>query len=77
MVRQRVELAVPRLPAGAGELDVAGAEGGEDLAELVIAALGFDPEDLVTLFNEPALPVTRWGTLKIDWNTMMTAMPGP
>jgi len=45
-------------------------------ADLVIAALGFDPEDLVTLFDEPALPVTRWGTVKIDWETMMTAMPG-
>ncbi len=45
-------------------------------ADLVIAALGFDPEDLVTMFDEPALPVTRWGTLKIDWETMMTELPG-
>jgi glutamate synthase (NADPH/NADH) small chain len=44
--------------------------------DLVIAALGFDPEDLVTLFAEPALPVSRWGTLKIDWDTMMTELPG-
>jgi glutamate synthase (NADPH/NADH) small chain len=44
--------------------------------DLVIAALGFDPEDLVSLFGEPELPVSRWGTLKIDWDTMMTAMPG-
>ena len=42
----------------------------------VIAALGFDPEDLVTLFDEPELPVSRWGTVKIDWRTMMTALPG-
>ncbi|HRY23369.1 MAG: NAD(P)-dependent oxidoreductase [Geminicoccaceae bacterium] len=45
-------------------------------ADLVIAALGFDPEDLVTLFDEPELPVSRWGTVKIDWRTMMTALPG-
>jgi glutamate synthase (NADPH/NADH) small chain len=45
-------------------------------ADLVIAALGFDPEDLVAMFDEPALPVSRWGTLKIDWDTMMTALPG-
>jgi glutamate synthase (NADPH/NADH) small chain len=44
--------------------------------DLVIAALGFDPEDLVTLFDEPTLPVSRWGTLKIDWDTMMTELPG-
>jgi glutamate synthase (NADPH/NADH) small chain len=45
-------------------------------AELVITALGFDPEDLPTLFDEPSLPVTRWGTVKVDWKTMMTAMDG-
>lgn len=48
----------------------------EQPADLVIAALGFDPEDLVTLFDEPELPVSRWGTVRIDWSTMMTAMPG-
>jgi glutamate synthase (NADPH) small chain len=45
-------------------------------ADLVIKALGFDPEDLPTLFGQPELPVTRWGTLKVDWRTMMTPMPG-
>jgi glutamate synthase (NADPH/NADH) small chain len=45
-------------------------------ADLVIMALGFDPEDLPAMFNEPALTVTRWGTLKIDYRTMMTSLPG-
>jgi glutamate synthase (NADPH/NADH) small chain len=45
-------------------------------AELVVMALGFDPEDLPTAFGEPGLPVTRWGTLKVDHRTMMTALPG-
>ncbi|HEX6141483.1 MAG TPA: NAD(P)-dependent oxidoreductase [Geminicoccaceae bacterium] len=45
-------------------------------ADLVIKALGFDPEDLPGLFGEPALPVTRWGTMRVDWTTMMTRMPG-
>jgi glutamate synthase (NADPH/NADH) small chain len=45
-------------------------------AELVIKALGFDPEDLPALFDEPSLPVTRWGTVRVDWGTMMTAMDG-
>jgi glutamate synthase (NADPH/NADH) small chain len=45
-------------------------------ADLVVMALGFDPEDLPKAFNEPELPVTRWGTLKVDHRTMMTALPG-
>ncbi|MBS3960816.1 MAG: NAD(P)-dependent oxidoreductase [Sandarakinorhabdus sp.] len=45
-------------------------------ADLVIKALGFDPEDLPAAFGEPALAVTRWGTLKVDQRTMMTAVPG-
>ncbi|MFM7778039.1 MAG: FAD-dependent oxidoreductase, partial [Alphaproteobacteria bacterium] len=45
-------------------------------ADLVIKALGFDPEDLPMMFEEPALDVTRWGTLKVDHRSMMTALPG-
>ncbi len=44
--------------------------------DLAILALGFDPENLPTLFNQPNLPVTRWGTVKIDHKTKMTAMQG-
>ena len=35
-------------------------------ADLVIKALGFDAEDLRTLFRAPDLSVTRWGTAKVD-----------
>ena len=45
-------------------------------ADLLIKALGFDPEDLPTLFGEPTLKTTRWGTLLIDWGTMMTSLDG-
>ena len=45
-------------------------------ADLLIKALGFDPEDLPALFGEPALETTRWGTLLIDWRTMMTSLDG-
>ena len=45
-------------------------------ADLVIKALGFDPEDLPTAFGAPDLPVTRWGTLRIDHKTMMTGLDG-
>jgi glutamate synthase (NADPH/NADH) small chain len=45
-------------------------------ADLVVKALGFDPEDLPAAFAEPALAVTRWGTLKIDHRSFMTSLPG-
>ncbi len=45
-------------------------------ADLVIKALGFDPEDLPALFGAPELKVTRWGTVRIDYRTMMTAIDG-
>jgi glutamate synthase (NADPH/NADH) small chain len=45
-------------------------------ADIAIKALGFDPEDLPGLFGQPELQVTRWGTVKIDWDTMMTPMAG-
>ena len=44
--------------------------------DLAIKALGFDPEDLPAMFDEPALKVTRWGTLKVNHRTMMTELPG-
>ena len=39
-------------------------------------ALGFEPEALPTLWNQPDLEVTRWGTIKADFRTHETAMPG-
>jgi glutamate synthase (NADPH/NADH) small chain len=45
-------------------------------ADLVIKALGFDPEDLPHLFGAPDLGVTRWGTLRVDHRTMQTSLDG-
>jgi glutamate synthase (NADPH/NADH) small chain len=45
-------------------------------AELAIMALGFDPENLPTLFGAPHLETTRWGTLKTDERTQKTSLPG-
>ncbi|WP_425044839.1 NAD(P)-dependent oxidoreductase [Primorskyibacter sp. S87] len=45
-------------------------------ADLVIKALGFEPEDLPTLFGQPDLPVTRWGTVKAEFTTGATEMDG-
>tara|TARA_B110000008_G_scaffold266930_1_gene293588 strand:+ start:19 stop:1458 length:1440 start_codon:yes stop_codon:yes gene_type:complete len=45
-------------------------------ADLVIKALGFDPENLPQLFNSENLQVTKWGTIKTDFDTMETNLPG-
>jgi len=45
-------------------------------ADLVIKALGFEPEDQPALFGAPELEVTRWGTLKVDDKTAMTSIDG-
>ncbi len=45
-------------------------------ADLVLKALGFDPEDLPAALAAPDLGVTRWGTLDIDSRSMMTSLDG-
>ncbi|PCH72738.1 MAG: dihydropyrimidine dehydrogenase [Rhodobacteraceae bacterium] len=45
-------------------------------ADLVIKALGFEPEDLPTMWNQPELPVTGWGTIRAEHNSGATEMPG-
>ena len=45
-------------------------------SDLVIEALGFDPENIPMMFNEPDLQVTRSGTIKIDFNNMMSEIDG-
>jgi len=45
-------------------------------ADMVIKALGFDPENLPKLFRSEDLQVTKWGTLKTDFDTMETNLQG-
>ena len=45
-------------------------------ADMVIKALGFDPEDLPYLFDAKDLQVTKWGTIKTDFDTMETNLNG-
>nr|WP_205911977.1 NAD(P)-dependent oxidoreductase [Rhodobacter sp. SGA-6-6] len=45
-------------------------------ADLVVQALGFEPEDLPTLWGQPELKVTRWGTIKADFRSHATSLPG-
>ena len=53
-------------------------EGSEEVlnADLVIEALGFEPEEIPKLFNEPDLQVTKWGTIKADLKTLKTNIKG-
>ena len=45
-------------------------------ADMVIKALGFEPENLPKLFGSDNLQVTRWGTLKTEFDTMETNLQG-
>ena len=45
-------------------------------ADMVIKALGFDPEVLPKLFNEEKLQLTKRGTIETDFDTMETNIPG-
>jgi glutamate synthase (NADPH/NADH) small chain len=66
------------LPDASGRQSVDPMEGSHFTvpADLVIKALGFDPEDLPAAFGNPALTVSRRGTLKVDHRTFMTSLPG-
>ncbi len=45
-------------------------------ADMVVTALGFEPEDLVSLFAAPELKLTRYGTLRVNPATLETSLPG-
>ena len=45
-------------------------------ADLVVLALGFEPEETPRLFGAPELAVTKRGTLKVDAGTLETSLPG-
>lgn len=63
---------------GSGRQSVKEIEGSEfELdADIVIEALGFEPENIPVLFGEPDLGVSRWGTVEIDEETKMTNLDG-
>mgnify|MGYP000470960556 FL=1 len=55
--------------------EIEGADYTED-ADLVIKALGFEPEELPKLWGVDGLEVTRWGTIKADFRTHETSLGG-
>ena len=72
---QKMRLGAPDVTGRQAPEVIEGADYVED-ADLVIMALGFEPEDLPTLWNEPELPVNRWGTIKADYVTGATVLDG-
>ncbi len=73
LVRQRLGLADPagrRSPEA-----ISGSEFSLDV-DLAISALGFDVEDLPSLFSAPQLAIRTNGTLRIVQKTMMTSIEG-
>ncbi|MEX1236147.1 MAG: NAD(P)-dependent oxidoreductase [Roseovarius sp.] len=48
----------------------------DEPADLVIKALGFEAEELPVLWDQPELAVTRWGTIKAEFTTGRTSLPG-
>ncbi|NUH67073.1 NAD(P)-dependent oxidoreductase [Sulfitobacter sp. S0837] len=72
---QKMRLGAPDVTGRQAPEVIEGADYVED-ADLVIMALGFEPEDLPTLWGEPDLPVNRWGTIKADYVTGATALEG-
>ena len=64
--------------SGGGRWNVEPVPGGEfDLpADLVIEALGFEPEDIPGLFAEPDLALTDWRTIRTAGQTRATTLEG-
>ena len=71
---QRMRLGAPDQTGRRSPELIEGADYDEP-ADLVIKALGFEPEDLPILWDEPALALTRWGTIRTD-AAHATSLPG-
>ena len=72
---QRMALAAPGTDGRWASEPVPGAE--FDLAaDLVIEALGFEPEDIPAMFAEPDLAVTDWRTIRTAGRTKATTLEG-
>jgi glutamate synthase (NADPH/NADH) small chain len=72
---QRMKLGEPDATGRQMPEEIPGADYVEP-ADLVIKALGFEPEPLPSLWGVPELEVTRWGTIKANFRTHETNLPG-
>jgi glutamate synthase (NADPH/NADH) small chain len=75
VIVERMRLGPPDATGRQAPEVIAGADFTEP-ADLVIKALGFEPEDLPKLWGVEELAVTRWGTIKAAFGTHATALPG-
>jgi glutamate synthase (NADPH/NADH) small chain len=72
---QKMRLGAPDATGRQSPEVIEGADYVEE-ADLVIKALGFEPEDLPKLWGVDGLEVTRWGTVKAEFKTGKTALDG-
>ncbi len=75
VMTQKMRLGAPDATGRQVPQVIEGSDYVED-ADLVIKALGFEPEDLPKLWGVDALEVTRWGTIKADFRTHETSLEG-
>ena len=71
---QKMRLGLPDVTGRQSPEVIEGADYVEP-ADLVIKALGFEPEDLPKLWEADGLEVTRWGTIRTDFETGKTSLP--
>jgi glutamate synthase (NADPH) small chain len=71
----RMRLGAPDASGRQSPEEIPGADYTED-ADLVIKALGFEPEDIPRLWGVEGLEVTRWGTIRAKHFTHETSLPG-
>ena len=71
---QKMRLGAPDVTGRQAPEVIEGADYVEE-ADIVIKALGFEPEDLPTLWGTEGLEVTRWGTVKAEFTTGQTDLP--
>jgi glutamate synthase (NADPH) small chain len=75
VVVQKMRLGAPDATGRRMPELIDGADYVED-SDLVIKALGFEPEELPTLWGVAGLEVTRWGTIRAEFTSGQTSLPG-
>ncbi|WP_375688037.1 NAD(P)-dependent oxidoreductase [Pseudooceanicola sp. LIPI14-2-Ac024] len=72
---QKMRLGAPDASGRQAPEIIEGSDYVED-ADLVIKALGFEPEDLPKLWSTDGLEVTRWGTIRAEFGSGKTSLDG-